>query len=46
MIMPAPKGLKYWIETDDDYKISDEAPEWAKSEFKAYQEEMVKKQYA
>lgn len=39
-MLDAPKGLKYWIETDSGSKIDDNAPQWAKKEFEEYQREM------
>ena len=31
-----PKGYEYWINNEDDLKIQEDAPEWAKEEFKKY----------
>lgn len=28
-MMTKPKGYEYWIETDDGYRISEDAPDWA-----------------
>lgn len=33
MIFDQPKGYKYWIHMEQDVKISDDAPDWAKKEF-------------
>ena len=41
-MLKAPKGLKYWIETDNGTKIADNAPAWAVEEFNEYQEIMQK----
>lgn len=36
--MITPKGLKYWIiDKTGQYKISPNAPQWAKDEFLTYQ---------
>lgn len=37
-MLDEPKGLKYWIEKDGELTIRDDAPEWAKEEFKEYKE--------
>ncbi|USQ69814.1 hypothetical protein M5C72_06245 [Companilactobacillus allii] len=39
-MLDAPKGLKYWIETDTGSRIDESAPEWAKKEFEEYQKEL------
>ena len=33
--MEEPKGIEYWYmdEKDEEWKISDDAPDWAKKEF-------------
>ena len=31
-----PKGFKYWVTSGDELKIKEDAPEWAKEEFKKY----------
>ena len=31
-----PKGYKYWETNGDELKIKEDAPEWAKEEFKKY----------
>ncbi len=40
-MIPEPKGIKYW-KRDKNGKsiIAEDAPEWAKKEFKEYQEMM------
>ena len=35
-----PKGYKYWVTSGDELKIQEDAPEWAKEEFKKYLEMM------
>lgn len=37
-MLESPKGLKYWIEKDGEFVISDDAPDWAKEEFEEYKE--------
>ncbi|KRK64593.1 hypothetical protein FC72_GL000320 [Companilactobacillus tucceti DSM 20183] len=37
-MLDGPKGLIYWIDTEEGSKISKDAPEWAKKEFEEYQE--------
>ncbi|WP_164505134.1 hypothetical protein [Companilactobacillus hulinensis] len=39
-MLDAPKGLKYWTQTDSGSGIAADAPEWAKKEFEEYQKEM------
>lgn len=39
-MMDMPKGLEFWYEDGEETKIRDDAPEWAKKEFKEYQEQM------
>ena len=31
-----PKGYKYWVTSEDELKIKEDAPEWAKEEFEKY----------
>lgn len=42
-MLPEPKGIKYWIETDEGTTIDPQAPEWAKQEFKEYMDFMAQK---
>lgn len=35
-----PEGYKYWIQKDNNFFISDKAPDWAKKEFEEYQKEL------
>ena len=36
--MEEPKGIEYWYmdEKDEEWKISDDAPDWAQKEFEEY----------
>lgn len=35
-MMTEPRGHKYWVYTDGDVFIRDDAPEWAKKEFEVF----------
>lgn len=39
-MLPAPKGLKYWIDGPNGPELVSNAPEWAKKEFCEYMAEM------
>lgn len=40
MMMPAPKGLEYWIDGPDGTVLASDAPDWAKKEFQQYMSEI------
>lgn len=41
-MLDRPKGHEYWIYTDDDIKLKENAPDWARKELEDYKRTWTK----
>ncbi|MCU7363640.1 hypothetical protein [Lactococcus petauri] len=41
-MLDRPKGHEYWIYTDDDIKLKENSPDWARKELEDYKKNLEK----